>query len=204
MKTLSLMLLMLLLPACVAAQEVAAVKPEAHGVSVVKSRWEKRVYNPALDADPLAGITDKDELENQRRQTQRTNTTRARLGRRQLPIPMPTVEGVGRIPLNETTTYYLYEAKVVNTGAKKIRAVIWEFVLFDPETEREVGRHLFESKVGIGAGKSKGLSAWSTQPPATVVNASKSAKESRGQFSERVDIQRVQYDDGTVWEREQQ
>jgi hypothetical protein len=203
MKIISLVLLMLV-PACAAAQEAAAAKAESHGVSVVKTRWQKRVYNPALDEDPLVGTSNTQDLEIQRRETERANATRARLGRRPLPMPMPSVGGTGRIVPNEKTTYYLYEAKVVNTGAKKIRSLIWEYVLFDPETAREVGRHAFESKVGIGAGKSKGLAALSTQPPATVVDASKSDKESRGQFNERVDIQRVEYDDGTVWEREQQ
>jgi hypothetical protein len=202
MKTLSLMLLMLV-PACAAAQEAPAAQAESHGVSVVKARWQKRVYNPALDEDPMASAPDYRRLELERRETQRVNAARAARGQKALPTPMQNAESTASAPPNETTTYYLYEAKVVNTGAKKIRSLLWEYVLFDHETEREVGRHLFESKVGIGAGKSAGLTAWSTQPPAAIVNASKSHKESHGQFTERVDIRRVEYEDGTVWEREQ-
>jgi hypothetical protein len=200
MKTIFLVLLMLV-PAAAAAQEAPAAKNDAHGVSVVKTRWQRRVYNPALDEDPMAGARDYRMLEQQRREVRRVNTTRVQRGQKELPTPMQNEQSVANLPPNETTTYYLYEAKVVNTGAKKIRAVVWEYVLFDHETEREVGRHLFESKVGIGAGKSAGLSAWSTQPPAKVLDASKAARKSREQFNERVDIQRVQYDDGTVWER---
>jgi hypothetical protein len=191
----------MLLPAGAAAQEAPAAKAGSHGVSVVKSRWQKRVYNPALDEDPLAAARDTTRLEQQRREVQRVNATRAQLGRPPLPMPTQTIESLDRLSLSETTTVYLYEIKVVNTGAKKIRSLIWEYVLFDVDTQREVGRHLFESRVGIDVGKSKGLTAWSTQPPATVVDVSKSDKESRGQFSERIDVQRVQYDDGTVWER---
>lgn len=203
MKTLVLVLLMLA-PAAAAAQEAAAAaKGDSHGVSVVKTRWHKRVYNPALDEDPMAGARDYRILEQQRREVRRVNTTRVQRGQKEMPMPMQTDQSVAVLPPNETTTYYLYEAKVVNTGAKKIRSLVWTYVLLDHETAREVGRHNFESKVGIGAGKSAGLSAWSTQPPATVVDASKAGRKSREQFAERVDIQRVQYDDGTVWEREQ-
>ncbi len=201
MRTLGLMLL-LLVPAAAAAQDAPAAKGASHGVSVVKSRWQKRIYNPALDEDPLAAARDSTRLEQQRRETQRVNTVRSQLGRPPLPMPTQTVESLDRLAFNETTTVYLYEIKVVNTGAKKIRSLLWEYVLFDEGTQREVGRHLFESRVGIDVGKSKGLTAWSTQPPATAVDVSKSDKESRGQFSERVDVQRVEYDDGTVWERD--
>ena len=203
MKTLSLVLL-LLLPACAAAQEVAAVAPEPHGVSVVKSRWQKRVYNPALDEDPMASVPDYRLLEAERREVQRANAARERRGQQARPTPMGNAESMASLPPNETTTYYLYEVKVVNKGAKKIRSLLWEYVLLDTETKREVGRHLFESKGGIDAGKSKGLTGLSTQPLAAVVDASKPAKESRGQYTERVDIRRVEYEDGTVWEREQQ
>jgi hypothetical protein len=141
-------------------------------------------------------------LEQQRREVQRVNAIRAQLGRPQLSMPAQTAESLDRPALDgKPMPIYLYEIKVVNTGAKKIRSLIWEYVLLDVETQREVGRHLFESKVGIEVGKSKGLTGWSTQPPATIVDVSKSDKESRGQFSERIDVQRVEYDDGTHWER---
>ena len=77
-------------------------------------------------------------------------------------------------------------------------------MLLDAETQREDGRHLFESRVGIDVGKSKGLTGWSTQPPATIVDVRKSDKESRGQYTERIDMQRVEYNDGTFWQRERQ
>ena len=200
MKTLGLVLVMLL-PAGAAAQESAAAAAESHGVSVVKSRWQKRIYNPALDEDPMGGARDYRRLELERREVQRVNAARAARGQTAVPTPMQNADSTASVPPNQTMTYYVYEVKVVNTGARKIRSLVWEYVLSDAETRQEVGRHLFETKVGIGAGKSKGLTAWSTRPPAATVDASKPDRESRGQFAERVDIHRVEYDDGTVWER---
>jgi len=102
---------------------------------------------------------------------------------------------------NERRDYYLYEVKLSNTGTKKIRSVIWVYLLFDKATRREVGSHAFESKVGLGAGKSTSLTAFSTRPPVAVVDVSKTDRETKpGQYLERVEIHRVVYEDGTVWQ----
>ncbi len=190
-----------------AAQDEAAATttPEAHGVSVLKAKWQKRFYNPARDADPLGAANDSRRLERERQATQRENTVLNKMGRERLPMPGQPANGTRGIPPNEPRDYYLYEAKFVNGGAKKIRTLVWEYVLFDPATLREVGHHTFESKAGIPAGKTKSLMGFSTAPPATVVDVKQSDKETAaGQFSERVEIQRVVYEDGTVWERGRQ
>ena len=199
MKTLGLVLLMLL-PAGAAAQEASA-RPAEHGVSVVKARWHKQLYIPALEEDPLLASIETAEMQRERKDAMRVNNARGALGREPLPVPTQPRGTVGKKDSGPASTYYVYEVTVSNNAKKKIRSLVWEYVLFEAETEREVGRHLFESKVGIGVGKSKGLAAWSTEPPAGVVHVSQSDKEKPGQFAERIDIKRVEYDDGTFWER---
>ena len=202
MKALGLVLTALLLAGSAAAQTAA---PESHGVSVVKSRWQKRLYNPALDEDPLRAANDARQLERERRETLKANTVQTQLGRQRLPVPAQPANGLGDIPPNESRDYYLYEVKLSNMGTKKIRSLVWVYVLYDEATRREVGNHAFESKVGLAAGKSKSLTGFSTSPPARVVDVSKSDKETaRGQYAERVEIHRVVYEDGTVWERGRQ
>lgn len=200
MKTLGLVLL-LVLPAGAAAQEASAPAAESHGVSVVKAHWHKQLYIPALEEDPLLASIETSEMQRERRETVRDNNARGQLGREPLPVPTQPRGTVGKADRGRASTFYVYEVTVSNNGKKKIRSIVWEYVLFEAETEREVGRHLFESKVGLGVGKSKGLAAWSTEPPAAVVDVSKSDKET-GQFSERIDIKRVEYDDGTFWKRD--
>jgi hypothetical protein len=206
MKTLGLVLTALLLTGSAAAQTAApAPERETHGVSVVKARWQKRFYNPALDEDPLRAANEARQLERERKETQRKNAILAQQGRNQLPVPSMTAQGMTDIPPNESRDYYVYEVKLINTGTKKIRSLVWAYVLFNEATQQEVGNHAFASKVGLGAGKSKGLIGMSTTPPASVVDVSKSAKETApGQYTERVEIQRVEYEDGTVWERGRQ
>ena len=169
MKALGLLLTALLLAGSAAAQTAA---PEPHGVSVVKARWQKRFYNPALDEDPLRAANDSRRLDRERRETQRTNTILTQLGRDRLPVPAQPKDGTAGIPENEARNFYLYEVKLSNNGAKKIRSLVWEYVLFDAATQQEVGRHAFESKAGIGAGKSKSLSGLSTSPAATLATPS--------------------------------
>lgn len=201
MKALGLVFTALMLTGTAAAQ-TAAPAPEPHGVSVVKARWQKRFHNPALDEDPLRGIDDARELERERKETQRINTILLKQGRTQIPLPSQSVNESVRIPPNKAMNYYLYEVKLSNTGAKKIRSLVWAYVLYDATAAREVGSHSFETKVSLGAGKSKSLTGLSTKPPATVVDVSKSARETKpGQYAERVEIHRVEYEDGTVWER---
>jgi hypothetical protein len=93
---------------------------------------------------------------------------------------------------------YVYEVKVSNTGAKKIRELVWKYVLLDPDTGREISDHQFTSKVSISPGRSKKLVGHSA-PPA-LVSVARTNRDLRDQYTERVEIRRVEYDDGSVWE----
>ncbi|HEX8685907.1 MAG TPA: hypothetical protein VF736_07300 [Pyrinomonadaceae bacterium] len=206
MKAFGAILLSLLAAAPAAAQQPAGAPApaEAHGVSVVKASWRRQFYNPALEDDPLRATDDTAQLQRERRDTMRDNNERSKTGRERLPMPTRPSDGTVGIVESDPRVSYLYQIKVVNRGAKKIRSVVWEYVLFDPATGREVGRHSFETKAGIGVGKDQTLSARSELPPASVVDVKKTDKEARGQYSERVEIRRVLYEDGTVWERERE
>ena len=204
MKVFGLFLLLLLSAAPAGAQTSpeAAGAAEAHGVSVVKASWRKQFFNPALDDDPLRATENAARLQRDRMEVMRENNERAKTGRERLPPPTQSSDGPVGIISSDPRVTYLYEVKVVNTGKKKIRSVVWEYVLTDPATRREVGHHSFETRTGIGAGKNQTLSGRSELPPASVVDVKKSDRETRGQYAERVDIRRVVYEDGTDWERE--
>ena len=205
MKALGLVLTTLLLTGSAAAQTAAPVQtaaPETHGVSVVKARWQRRFHNPALDEDPLRAATEAWQFERERREAQRTNAALTQQGRTQLPPPVKSARDSRGIPLNERRDYYIYEVKLSNTGAKKIRSLIWVYVLLDRATQRQVGSQAFESKIDLGAGKSMSLTGVATRPPVVTVDVSKSDRDTKpGQHLERVEIHRVVYEDGTAWQR---
>ena len=204
MKKLLVLLTLTPLLACAAAAQTPKATPaEPHGVTVVGGRWDREVYNPALLEDPLDISTDAAQLLKERREVSRINAARERTGRTSLPSPSePSIKRVKRSSGPAlATNIYLYQIRVSNDGTKKIRSIAWDYVLFDAATQREMGRNQFESKVSIGVGKTKDLFGSSKTPPATIVDVSKSDKVERGQYAEAVEIQRVEYSDGTVWER---
>lgn len=206
-KFLVLLMMTPLLASAASGQAPTAATPDPHGVTVVAGRWDKEVYNPALLEDPLDVSTDAAQLQRERREVSRANSTRSeRTGRTPLPPPAePTIKTAKRAAgPGLATNLYLYRIRVANNSTKKIRSIIWDYVLFDAATQREVGHNEFVSKVGLNVGKTKDLFGSSTTPPATIVDVSKSDKLVRGQYAERVDILRVEYDDGTVWERDKQ
>ena len=202
MKISGLVLSILMLPAWAAAQEPAAAPDDSHGVKVLKARWQKRIYNPALDEDPMDASSDAAELTRARQEVSKANTRRSeQRGVYPLPPPTEAPSAKYRPQPGPAGNVYLYEVTVSNKGTKKIRSIVWEYVLYNPATKDEVGRHEFESRVGIEVGKSKSLVGASSMPPASVVHVSQSDKETREQYADRVDIHRVVYEDGTVWER---
>ena len=227
MKILNCILPGLLLANVVVAQTQSAATTDPPGVTLAEVRWQQEVFIPALYDDPMRINQDHRDLERDKKNTTIENAARARQG--QTPIPTPTKKIAANIPVGSTpmgvplgdepagnrnlparaepgaaSTYYLYKAKIRNTGTKQIRNVIWHFILIDSATETEVGRHRFIGKVSIKAGKSAELVARSRTPPARIVRAGKSSEELPGKHTERVMIERIEYDDGSVWQRPSQ
>ena len=225
MKVLHLLLPGLLLASTASAQTSSNPAPaDAPGVTVAEFRWRQEVFIPALYEDPMRINQERAELERDQKATSRENVDRAKMG--QTPLPAPTKKTAANIPVGSTpmgvplgdepvgnrnlparsdpgasSVHYVYEARIKNTGVKTIRTVVWQYLLFDPETEIEVGRHQFTGRVGVRAGKTANLVARSKTPPTHIVQAAKSSKELPDKHAERVVINRIEYDDGSFWQR---
>lgn len=94
---------------------------------------------------------------------------------------------------------YRYKLTVHNTGTKTVKAIDWDYLFLDPETQAEVGRHQFTSEEKIGPGKKKDLQVLTKSPPGGIVSANKYDSEGT---NERVIIVRIEYTDGSVWQRQ--
>lgn len=174
----------------------------APGVTVVESGWRRFwVRNPALDQDPLRPLEDQEHSERIRQEAVRQNAIRAAAGKIQAPLPSRNATNPISPPRPANPFTYSYRVKIINTGVKKIRGLIWEYVFIDPSTGKEVSRRRFASNVSVSPGKSKTLYGRSTLPPAISVDARKAGEEPEGQHSEHVVITRIYYDDNTIWER---
>jgi len=107
-------------------------------------------------------------------------------------------------PVRKTRPLFLYAAEVKNVGAKKIDAVVWDYVFVRTADGKVLGRFRFLSKSSIRPDKSKLLSARTLErPPLTegsmVVNVTDLGKGVVLQYSEKVEIKCILYADGTWW-----
>jgi len=200
MKILNLLLMGLLLASTASAQALSS-SADAPDVTVIRINWHKDIYVPALYDDPMSANQEHDDLKREQKAIRKENAIRIQQG--QSPLALPTKEiasSTREIPPGPSVNY-VYEAKIKNTGVKTIRAIVWEHSLFDPATRVEVGHHRFTSNVRIRAGKDANLIGLSTTPASSVVQATKSSKEIPDKYAERVVINRIEYDDGSFWQR---
>lgn len=95
---------------------------------------------------------------------------------------------------------FAYRIKVQNPGTKVVEIVFWEYQFHDPTDPSLVARRQFLCGVNIGADKSKELEGFSLSGPA-VVNVNTLANKAENPFKEKVLINRVEYSDGSIWQR---
>src|SRR4029078_7216401 len=77
----------------------------------------------------------------------------------------------------------------------------WEYQFIDPSNPATVARHQFLCGVDIHSGKDKDLEGFSVTAPSNVVSADSMANGAKNPFQEKVVINRVEYVDGTIWQR---
>jgi len=95
---------------------------------------------------------------------------------------------------------FSYETRVRNGGTQQVEIVFWEYQFLD-QANSIVARHQFLCGVKIKPNKEKDLGVFSLLRPSNVVNASTVGDKSPAGFHERVLINRVEYADGSIWQR---
>lgn len=96
---------------------------------------------------------------------------------------------------------FVYRLKVQNLGSKTIDVLFWEYEFIDPANPTTMSRRQFLCGVNIKGGKEKEIQAFSVSGPSDVINVDTLAKKSATPFTERAVINRVEYADGTIWQR---
>jgi len=101
----------------------------------------------------------------------------------------------------KATDGFAYHVKIQNAGTKVVEIVFWEYQFQDPTDPSIVARRQFLCGVNIAANKSKDLEGYSLSGPSDVVNVSTLANKSENPFKENVLINRVEFSDGSMWQR---
>lgn len=182
-----------------ATSQASALPIEAPGISVSEINWRKAIYIPALYEDPMQANQDQADLLREQKIIRKANAERVAGGQSPLPMPSREIRSTQRGIPEGRSVNFVYEAKLKNAGEKKITTIVWEYLVFDPETEVQVGRHQFIDLSKIRPGKTANLVGYATTPATSIVQAEKAGKEHK--YIERVVITRIEYEDGSFWQR---
>jgi len=96
---------------------------------------------------------------------------------------------------------FTYRAKVHNASAKPIEIIFWEYQFKESVAAAPLVRRQFLCGVAIKPEKDKELQAFSLSGPQDVVSVDILAKKSGSQGTEQVVINRVEFADGSIWQR---
>jgi len=202
----ALLLMILLVPAVAAAQEEKKAAEDST-LDVVKFslKRDKRYTGggssrPAYDM-PVAGDTSRS---GQSSSARRPSASPAAAASR-LPGEASIEEQSGAMRQVEARDrrsgtysaqeFYRYKVKLLNTDAREVRAVYWSFETRQSLRPDDVARREFFCSAKIKPGKSREFEAQATRPPSLTARAEIAAGP------DQVVINRVEYKDGSFWQR---
>lgn len=106
-----------------------------------------------------------------------------------------------RSPKSAFVDGFLYQARIRNAGKHAIEVLFWEYQFKGLANPENVSSRQFLCGVNIKPGKEQELSVFSTFSPGGVINAGSPDDKSGKLFEEKILINRVEYADGTIWQR---
>ncbi len=173
----------------------SAFPPAPPGIAVSEWRWSPYFsHSHRLARRNSSRITTDDAAARERREKSRQGSKDETSGTRSLPsAPDPFI--IGPKELGTGLYGFMYKVRVENKGAKKIKALSWEYVFLDPLNRSVISRHQFLSKVKINPGGKKEISGLNVRRPMHAVRA----EAANLPPVEQVVIKRVEYSDGSVW-----
>jgi hypothetical protein len=106
-----------------------------------------------------------------------------------------------RSPKSTSVEGYTYQAKIRNVHTQNIEIVFWEYQFKELSNPTNVVRRQFLCSVKIKPGKERELQAFSVLGPSDVISVGSLTNKSRDLFEEKVLINRMEYADGTIFQR---
>ena len=201
------LLLFPLLLTLVAAGQNPAPSQEGSSVTVVGFKWSRT--HQTTKPPPAQGITPAREMtainKNYQRNARANDPTYARdpnedtIDGRSAALEKIVQES--RTPNAKTVDAFAYMVRIKNTSKKAIEILFWEYQFVDPSNPANVARRQFLCGANVKPDKEKELQAFSLLGPTDVVSVGSLASGSEKVFQEKVVINRVEYADGSIWQR---
>ena len=96
---------------------------------------------------------------------------------------------------------FAYRVRVKNASSKIIEIVFFEYQFVDPSDPANAARRQFLCGVNLKPGKEKELQAFSGLGPSVVTSVASLGNKSANDIKENILINRVEYSDGSMWQR---
>jgi len=96
---------------------------------------------------------------------------------------------------------YTYQARIQNHGPKTIKSVFWEYQFREQADPATMSRRQFVCAANVKPQKTKDLEIFSLAAPTGVISVDALTKKASTKFDEAVLINRVEYEDGSIWQR---
>jgi hypothetical protein len=96
---------------------------------------------------------------------------------------------------------YNYKIKVQNAGTKAIKILYWEYQVREKADPENVTQRQFVCLANVKANERKGLVGISASPPVSVISAKTLSSDAPKPFEEKAVINRIEYTDGSSWQR---
>lgn len=106
-----------------------------------------------------------------------------------------------RKPRPKPVDGFAYRTKVKNDGTKATEVLFWEYQFTTTANPGEMTRRQFLCRVKIKPNKAKELRSFSLLGPGDVISVENLANKSASPFQEKVVINRVEFADGSMWQR---
>jgi hypothetical protein len=192
------------LTATVSIAQTGSLVDDRSGIEVVKFSWSKERIN--WERDPFGGPVENFDETRARQRNERRIEDAKRGGSAEVDkIKREARADAANIAAKHRQApsryVFVYKTTVKNLSDKAIKSIDWDYVFFDRETETELGRREFTSEEKISPGKAKELTVTITKPPTQTISLTALNSGERKSLVERVVIMRIDYADGTVWQR---
>jgi hypothetical protein len=201
-----LVILLILFGSTYAKAQGTPQSQDPSGISVLKYGWTKERIG--WEQDPFGGpIENFDEMRVRARNEKRVMD--AKKGGSGSEVSRAERDArtdqalISSIHKNSEARYaFVYKVLLQNNNARQIKSIDWDYVFFDASNESEVGRRQFTSEGKIGPGKIKELKFFIPTPPTRTISVNALNKREREGLSEAIVIVRIDYTDGSFWQRQ--
>lgn len=191
----------------VSQSQNAQIKSENSSVEVLSSKWvrSRQKTETPDNQDPVAPqaaiTTATQNLDKNRKLNDKLGATDPNTTIDERRAALEKIDQEANSPKTATVDGFTYQAKIRNAGTNTIEILFWEYQFTERANPANVVSHQFLCGVNIKANKERELLAFSTSGPSKLISADSLGSKVGSVFDEKILINRVEYSDGTIWQR---